>query len=240
MEMYNIYCDESCHLEHDCIPILALGAIWCTDAEHTRFGHEIAKIKEKHNAKGELKWTKVSKSRVNFYLELANWFFSEPTLRFRALIVLNKNKLDHKSFNKDSHNNFYYKMYFSLLNKLLSPENKYNIYIDIKDTQSRLMNQKLKEVLCNNVYDFTGEMIGKIQNIHSHESHLTQLTDFFLGALTYKHRHLSTNVAKTAIIKLIENKIKYSLTKSTPLREEKFNLFLFTPKSISQNHKGHE
>src|SRR5580692_10756822 len=116
------------------------------------------------------------KSRLDFYLEMIDWFFSEPSIRFRALIVLNKDKLDHKSFNKDSHNNFYYKMYFSLLNKLLSPENKYNIYVDIKDTQSRLMNQRLKEVLCNNVYDFTGDMIGKIQNIHSHESHLTQLT----------------------------------------------------------------
>ena len=79
-------------------------------------------------------------------------------------------------------------------------------------------------------------MIGKIQNIHSHESHLTQFTDFFLGALTCKHRNLSSNTAKTATIKLIENKVKYPLTKSTPLREEKFNLFLFTPKSI--NHKA--
>jgi hypothetical protein len=240
MEMYNIYCDESCHLEHDRLPIMALGAIWCPESEHIRLGQEMAKIKDKHKAKGELKWAKVSKSRLDFYLELANWFFSEPILRFRALIVLNKERLDHKSFNKDSHNNFYYKMYFSLLNKLLSPENKYNIYIDIKDTQSRLMNQKLKEVLCNNVYDFTGDMINKIQNIHSHESHLTQLTDFFLGALTYKHRNLSSNIAKTAIIKLIESKIKYPLTKSTPLREEKFNLFLFNPKNINHRNKDHE
>lgn len=231
MKMYNIYCDESCHLEHDRLPIMALGAIWCPESEHIHFGQKIAEIKTKHKAKGELKWSKVSKSRLDFYLELANWFFSESTLHFRALIVLNKNRLDHKSFNKDSHNNFYYKMYFSLLNKLLSPENKYNIYIDIKDTQSRLMNQKLKELLCNNVYDFTGDMIERVQNIHSHESHLTQLTDFFLGALTYKHRNLSTNSAKNAIIKLIESKIKYPLTKSTPLREEKFNLFLFNPKN---------
>ncbi len=240
MEMYNIYCDESCHLEYDRIPIMALGAIWCPESEHSRFGQKISEIKAKHKAKGELKWSKVSPSRLDFYLELTSWFFSESFLRFRALIVLNKERLDHKSFNKDSHNNFYYKMYFSLLNKLLSPENKYNIYIDIKDTQSRLMNQKLKEVLCNNVYDFTGDMIGKIQNIHSHESHLTQLTDFFLGALTYKHRNLSSNTAKTAVIKLIESRLKYPLTKSTPLREEKFNLFLFNPKIISQSNKGHE
>jgi len=54
----------------------------------------------------------------------------------------------------------------------------------------------LKDVLCNDVYDFTGQMIGKIQNIHSNESQLIQLTDLFLGALTYKHRDLHENITK--------------------------------------------
>lgn len=26
---YNIYCDESCYLEHDGINVMAFGAIWC-------------------------------------------------------------------------------------------------------------------------------------------------------------------------------------------------------------------
>jgi len=26
---YNIYCDESCHLEHDHMPVMAIGGIWC-------------------------------------------------------------------------------------------------------------------------------------------------------------------------------------------------------------------
>ena len=54
MEMYNIYCDESCHLEHDRLPIMALGAIWCPESEHIRLGQEIAKIKDRHKAKGEI------------------------------------------------------------------------------------------------------------------------------------------------------------------------------------------
>ena len=29
MSTYNIYCDESCHLEHDSQPIMAQGAVWC-------------------------------------------------------------------------------------------------------------------------------------------------------------------------------------------------------------------
>lgn len=230
-EMFNIYCDESCHLENDGQPIMALGAIWCPQSEVSRLSQEISNIKIKHDAKGELKWVKVSKSRQIFYFDLINWFFKEPALRFRALVVLNKSQLNHENFNQSSHDTFYYKMYFSLLSKLLSPINKYDIYLDIKDTRSRLRNKQLKEVLCNDVYDFTGQMIGKIQNIHSNESQLIQLTDLFLGALTYKHRDLRENITKLDIIHLIETKLSYpsTLMESTPLTEEKFNLFLFSP-----------
>ena len=28
--IYNIYCDESCHLENDCEKAMVLGAIWFT------------------------------------------------------------------------------------------------------------------------------------------------------------------------------------------------------------------
>ena len=28
-EIYNVYCDESCHLEHDHQNVMALGAVWC-------------------------------------------------------------------------------------------------------------------------------------------------------------------------------------------------------------------
>lgn len=235
MNQINVYCDESCHLENDGLPVMALGAVWCPQAECARLSKEIADIKNKHNAKGELKWGKVSCSRQDFYLDLVNWFFNEPALHFRALLILNKSELDHKNFNHGSHDTFYYKMYFSLLSKLLSPDNKYDIYLDIKDTHGRLKNRRLKEILCNNVYDFTREMVGKVQNVHSHESHLIQLTDLLLGALTYKHRGLHENSAKLSVINLIETKLRYplTLTKSTPLTEAKFNLFLFNPKQTN-------
>jgi len=32
--IYNIYCDESCHLENDGEKVMVLGAIWCPRAEN--------------------------------------------------------------------------------------------------------------------------------------------------------------------------------------------------------------
>jgi hypothetical protein len=229
-KLYNIYCDESCHLENDRQPIMALGAVLCPHLEASQLAAEIREYKMRYRATGELKWTKVSNSRLQFYLELVDWFFKEQSIHFRALIVQNKKYLDHDAFNQGSHDTFYYKMYFSLLNKMLDPESQYNIYLDVKDTRSRRKLQKLHEVLCNNVHDFTSHMIHHIQNIHSYESDLMQLTDLLLGAVSYRNRSLSGNEAKEKIIESIENKINRSLKYSTPLREEKFNLFIFTPR----------
>ena len=81
-------------------------------------------------------------------------------------------KLNHGYFNQGSHDSFYYKMYFYMLRNILKPEQRYNVYLDIKDTRSAQKLANLKDILCNNVYDFTQQMIGNIQNIHSHESEI--------------------------------------------------------------------
>ena len=228
-QFFNVYCDESCHLEHDHQPIMALGAIWCPQSESRRLSAELRDMKARHRARGELKWSKASVSRLPFYLEVVDWFLAESPLHYRGLVVLEKQRLNHAAFNQGDHDLFYYKMYFSLLNKILSPDSQYFIYLDVKDTRSRIKLRKLNEVLCNNVYDFTSQMIRHLQNIHSHESELMQVADFLTGAIAYKHRKLSGNAAKLAVIAHLEAKLGRSLLRATPLREEKLNLFLFTP-----------
>ena len=125
---YNVYCDESCHLEQDHQPIMALGGVWCERRYTRELSSTLWDLKERHRATGELKWTKVSRSRHEFYRELVDWFFTNDLLHFRAVVVLHKDRLDHVRFNDGSHDNFYYKMYFSLLSKILDPDNHYFIY----------------------------------------------------------------------------------------------------------------
>jgi len=229
---YNIYCDESCHLEHDHQPVMLLGCVWCPKSAVRKISIDLRKIKARHNALGELKWVKVSKSKKSFYIELTNYFFKTPELHFRCLVVKDKSKLNHEHFSQGSHDTFYYKMYFSMLNKILSPTNKYYVYLDIKDTRSKFKIEKLREVLCNNVYDFTKQMISKIQHIRSSESELLQLADFLIGTVGYENRNLKGNPAKVSVADLIKKRIKQNLCQSTSLYEEKFNLFIFTPSEV--------
>ncbi len=229
-EFYNIYCDESCHLENDREPVMLVGAVWCAKQDAGALAAELRALKRQHNANGELKWTKASKSRMAFYEAVVDWFFARQALHFRGLVVQHKERLNHQQFNKGSHDAFYYKMYFSLLNKILSPDRKYNIYLDIKDTRGRQRLRLLREVLCNNVHDFTSEMIAHIQNVHSREIELIQVTDLLLGAVAYRQRGKSGSPEKVALVQRIERLHRCDLLSSTSLSEQKLNLFLFTPR----------
>jgi len=69
---YNIYCDESCHLEHDGINIMALGAIWCDKEKKSEIFNRIREIKVECGLPRtfEIKWNKVSPSKKDFYYKM--------------------------------------------------------------------------------------------------------------------------------------------------------------------------
>ena len=225
---YNIYCDESCHLENDNINTMVLGAIWCDKEKKSQIFNHIREIKAEYGLSRdfEIKWNKVSPAKKDFYLRLIDYFFDDNDIHFRALIVPDKSVLNHMQFGQ-THDDFYYKMYFDLLKVIFVPQNCYNIYIDIKDTRSQYKVEKLTDVLRNNHYDFDKKIIRRVQQIKSQEVELLPLADLLIGAIAYKCRNLTTNSAKLAIIQRIQERSKYSLTHSTLYREDKFNLFFW-------------
>jgi hypothetical protein len=216
-DLYNIYCDESCHLEHDRQPVMLFGAVICPRAEIRRLNNAILVLKDSHRAKGELKWNKVSPSRLAFYQELIEFFFREPALRFRALVVGNKSRLNHEYFNAGEHDTFYFKMYYYLLEPLVQRPHQYHIYVDVKDTRSRHKLKFLQEVLCNKKKDLDQQLIPQIQFAPAEELHLMQLSDFLLGAVGYRNRPDSNrSQAKLACVEIIERKCGRMLKGSTP------------------------
>ena len=229
-QLYDIYCDESCHLENDRQKAMTIGAIWCPDEKRKAIFKALRNIKIKHGLKPdfELKWNKVSISKIDFYNDIVNYFFDNDDLHFRVLVIPNKEELRHDLYGH-THDEFYYKMYFDMLKTLLEPNNTYNIYIDIKDTQGEQKVEKLHEVLCNNQYDFDKNIIRRVQQVESKHVELVALADFFIGAVSYLHRELSTSKAKLQLIESIRRRSGYTLRTSTLYRENKFNVFIWKP-----------
>ncbi len=229
-EVINIYCDESCHLEHDGQDVMLLGAIWCPQLDIKTHAQNLKILKTSHHFNGELKWTKVSPSREDYFLNLVDYFFSSDKLNFRCLIVKNKSLLDHTFYNQGSHDSFYYKMFFYLLTNIISTNNSYNIYLDIKDTRSQNKIIKLHEVICSYFRDFENTVIKKIQHVRAQEIELLQLADFLIGSISYLSRKIDTSETKKKIVLKIKNKAGFDIESSTPPWEEKFNLFYFKPR----------
>ena len=227
---YNIYCDESCHLENDHINVMVMGAIWCAKDKRKEICKRLREIKADFGLAPhfEIKWNKVSPAKEEFYLSLIDYFFDDD-IHFRALIVPDKSVLNHELFNQ-THDDFYYKMYFDLLKVILTPANRYNIYIDIKDTRSQAKVEKLAKILRTSHYDFDQKIINRIQQIRSHEVELLPLVDLLTGAIGYHCRGLQGNAAKISIIRRIRERSGYSLDNSTLFREDKLNLFFWKSK----------
>ncbi|MFI8620623.1 DUF3800 domain-containing protein [Marinomonas sp. NPDC078689] len=233
-ETYNVYCDESCHLENDGIKVMTLGALWCPVTKRVDISKRLREIKIKHglSADFEIKWTKVSKGKLAFYLDVIDYFFDDDDCHFRGLVVPDKSLLNHQNFGQ-THDDWYYKMYFVMLKNIFDPESKYRVYIDIKDTLGHEKISKLHDVVCNSRYDFSQQMIEKMQRIHSHEAEQLQLADLLIGALAYLHRGLTTNQAKLDLIARIKERSGYQLTRNTLIRESKFNLFIWNGQGVS-------
>ncbi|MDM1045134.1 DUF3800 domain-containing protein [Myroides sp. 1354] len=237
----NIYCDESCHLQNDKEPVMVIGAVYCPIEKKEEIFERLYSFKLKHNlipknkkndnenrTYYELKWNKVSKSKIEYYKDVINYFFDDDDLQFRVLVVSNKSAIDYEKFSH-THDTFYYKMYFGMLKAILNPENSHHIYIDIKDTRSKEKVHKLEQVLRNDKYDYSKEIIKKVQQVRSHEVEILQLADLLVGATAYVNRGLSDSKTKNELINLIKHRSKYSLTKSTLLKERKFNVFIWEP-----------
>jgi len=225
-EIFNVYCDESCHLENDRQNVMVLGAIWCPLDKRREIAVRLREIKKRHGLPPdfEVKWTKVSPAKVQFYLDWLDYFFDDDDIHFRALIVPDKSRLRHKHFGQD-HDTWYYKMYFDMLKVIFSPEARYHVYVDIKDTHGGRKIVKLHEVLCNDMYDFSREIIERVQLVHSHEVEQLQLADLLIGAISYLNRGMAANEAKKKLVTRMQERSGYRLNLTTLLGEKKVNVF---------------
>ena len=87
--LYNIYCDETCHLENDRINDMVIGAIWCPQSKLNDINQRIKRIKIRNgiSPSAELKWTKISPAKIEVYKDLVDYYFDDDALHFRAIIT---------------------------------------------------------------------------------------------------------------------------------------------------------
>ena len=227
-QQYNVYCDKSCNLEKDGIPVMAWGATYCLMKRTRNLVDNIRLLKIKHGLSPdfEIKWNRVSPAKLEFYLDLIKYYLNEDDLRFRGLLVQDKLKF-HRNDHDQSNGDWYFKLYDTLLQFILNPRNQYCIYMDMKNRYEGRRIKKIHDVLATGMNDLQHNCVKRVQIIQSQENELLQIADLLLGALTYANRNLVSSSAKVEIVRLLRMNLGSEILSNTSTDSAtKFNLLV--------------
>lgn len=240
--IYNIYIDESCHLEHDKSEVMCIGYTKIDREDYAFLKKEIKAIKLKHKTPTEIKWNKLSNSRLDFYKDLIDFFFAN-NIEFRSVLVKNKQNLTSVRYNREDQNSFYYQTLKTLLtNKVADDDDSYRVFLDVKDTRGKTRLKLLESEL-------TAKHKGQspfiyFQHLHSNENEFLQLTDLFIGAICYKARKESdkkeASIIKKKVIEYLEKSSGYLLDDGTEPWETKFFIDDWVIKASSESESLHD
>lgn len=233
---YLIYCDESCPLEYE--PITLLGAIGCSYDGKKKIVQDLRNLKNKYfsNSRYETKWIKVSKTKVEYYKKLIDYFYDNNDIRVRILVAKDKEKLNNEKYNSGDYQEWYYKMYYYLLDRFVDSNYDYYMLYDEKDKYTTFKMNKVKDIIkTKKKFRDEDHFNFKIKQIDSRESELMQLLDVVMGAVGYKNRGFYDSIsnqgeAKKEIVKYIEEKFSQDISITTSPYEVKLNIFIWKPR----------
>lgn len=228
---FDVYCDESrpealTTKSSNGARYLVIGSLWFPREQRDQCKTELHALKDAGKIGGELKWAKVSYSRLAAYQSIVDWFFEAgEQVRFRAIVV-DRTKLDMVRFHNGDGELGFYKFYYQMLHHWILDQNDYAIFCDLKRNREQDRLHILQRVLSrtNLIAD-----ISLVQGIESKQSVLIQAVDVFTGAVAAKfNESASLGTAKAAIIEQVESRIGNPIC-HTKKGQEKFNIFEIRP-----------
>lgn len=220
--VYNLYSDESCHCLNDGAENMILGTLWCKREDAKFISSKIKDLKRQFNIPTyqEIKWTKLSPSKINLYIEIINLFFSIESLYLRC-IVANKSNLEHEQYHQ-THTDWYYKMYwisYKWITQMNSNDTCYYWFMDPKDhnvcTDTRILEQ---------ISNHTKGSLTLIEPLDSSQNNLMQMVDILIGCINCLNNKLNISLAKKNVSTHFFNKSGITLQKNSIYTEKKVNI----------------
>lgn len=224
---YEVHCDES---RAELLtgeapgrgPFFLLGSIWLARDEKAGLKEDIRSLRAKYSTWSEFKWTKLSMGKLPFYTDLVRRFFEwGPAVSFRCLKVRGTT-VDLKHYHGSDAELGFYKFYYQMLVHWFVPRHEYAIYVDAKTARKANRLKVLERVLQNASQKC---VISRVQAIRSVDSDFIQLADLLTGAVAARSYPHALAEAKERLSGLVEELAGFSIAETTPLWEEKFNIF---------------
>jgi hypothetical protein len=176
---YIVYCDESRHDGAAHNRFMSIGSLWLPRSLKESITKDFRALRESIGLKGEIKWSKVSETKLDAYKQIVDFFFAQSDLRFRVIVV-DQTKVDLHTFHGNDRELGFYKFYFEMLEKWLVPDHQYLILLDYKRNKGADRYTTLRRVLEKSTRGKA--WIDDLTVIDSHQSPLSQITDLLAGA----------------------------------------------------------
>lgn len=190
-----VYCDESREGFADRKGFLGIGGLWVRACDRDPIKRELRAIAASHGLNSELKWQKVSSRRLEGYAAFVEAFARMP-LYCRVLLV-EKATVELETYHGGDPDLGFYKFYFRMLDKWLDPDHRFTILLDHKPTRRAGHHTRLRTVLGKAIG--APEAIAQLTLVDSRESHLSQLVDILVGAVTAAWTGTSPDSAKAEL-----------------------------------------
>lgn len=227
--VHHIYCDESRQCKDR---YMVLGGIIVPVANVAAFNETMKKYRAEFNINGELKWSKVSKTKFTEYKSFVDYFFAlinTDKIHFKCVIIDN-HKVNHKKFSEGDKEKGFYKFYYQLLfncfgRQYYSPDKNTKFLVHPDNRSSKYSLTELKDILNNGMAKQFGQGVRPfiaIEPKNSHDSDPVQINDIILGAVGFQKndyhllgtssvvkKDLAQYIADKAGIKFLGNDTKY-------------------------------
>jgi hypothetical protein len=224
---YEIYCDESrpeSLAAHNKVgKYVLIGGIWINKHRREEIKTCINEIKIKHRTLSEIKWSKVSSSRIGMYKELIDMFISFGLdLRFRCIII-DAAKVDLFHYHDNDQELGFYKFYYQLIHHWIEDFCSYSVFCDLKSSRRDDRLSTLQKCLNNS--NLSSE-IKAVQALPSHEVVFIQLVDLLLGSVSSRvNESINARTTKNIVVEYLEQKLGIPALSPTSKCENKFNIF---------------
>lgn len=191
---------------------------------------------------GELKWTKVSKNKLQHYKSLVDLFFDHANkhhMHFKAA-VFDTNEIDYATYHGGNESIGFYKFYyFFLLYKFgryaRTDEHRLWVFLDQRSDASETKLGTLRNVLAAGIKKKLGraaDVVKRVEARKSHDCELMQVADVLMGAVGFHcngmHLKPDASPAKVALASHICSKARLrDLARETPFSQRHFEIWRF-------------
>ncbi|TFZ56057.1 DUF3800 domain-containing protein [Methylorubrum sp. Q1] len=187
-QISNIYVDESSQTKHK---YLVLGGIILPSESCDGLAESIWAARQPELPKGEMKWVKVSRSKLDAYLRVVDTFFDRKDINrfeFHSLIV-DTHKLNDRKYNQGCRDTGFNKEIYQLLMKFrrLHSGCLFHVYPDRRSTKNAP--EDLRVIVNRGALKSGDRRDYPFRRIHFRDSDAEvalQLVDLLIGAIAYR------------------------------------------------------